>query len=59
MKRLEEENRKSPAERRPPEFGSPKDFQLIQALNKLKGLPVVVSKTQVERKEAAKERDND
>ncbi len=59
MKRLEEESRKSPAERRAPEFGSPKDFQLIQALNKLKGLPVVVSKTQVERKEASKEKDND
>ena len=59
MKRLEEESRKSPAERRPPEFGSPKDFQLTQALNKLKGLPVFVSKTQVERKEASKEKDND
>lgn len=59
MKRLEEENRKSPAERRPPEFGSPKDFQLIQALNRLKGQPVVISKTQVERKEAPKEKDSD
>ncbi len=38
-----------------PEFGSAQDFQLEQALNELKGLPVVVSKTTVERKEAKKE----
>ena len=55
LKRLEEEARKPAAERRPPEFGSEKDFQLIQALNKLKGRPVLVSKTQVERKEEVKE----
>jgi carboxyl-terminal processing protease len=30
-----------------PEFGSDKDFQLVQALNQLKGRPVLVSKTQV------------
>lgn len=47
-KRIEEEARKSPAERRvPPEYGSDKDFQLVQALNQLKGRPVMVSKTQV------------
>jgi carboxyl-terminal processing protease len=33
-----------------PEFGSPEDFQLAQALNRLKGQPVMVSKTAVERK---------
>ena len=55
LKRLEEESRKPVAERRPPEFGSEKDFQLIQALNHLKGVPVIVSKTLTERKEAPKE----
>jgi carboxyl-terminal processing protease len=34
----------------PPEFGSADDFQLAQALNRLKGKPVLVSKTAVERK---------
>lgn len=33
-----------------PEFGSAEDFQLQQALNRLKGKPVVVSKTMTERK---------
>ncbi len=55
MKRLEEESRKPPSERRPPEFGSDKDFQLIQAINQLKGKPVLVSKTLVERKEEKKD----
>ncbi len=55
VKRLEEESRKPPAERRLPEFGSDKDFQLQQALNQLKGLPVVASKTLTERKEVKKE----
>ncbi len=55
LKRLEEESRKPAAERRPPEFGSDKDFQLMQALRQLKGEPVLVSKTQVERKEEVKE----
>ncbi|MEN9372461.1 MAG: hypothetical protein RIR79_13 [Pseudomonadota bacterium] len=59
MKRLDEESRKSPADRKPPEFGSPKDFQLIQALNHLKGVAVVVSKTQVERKEKSKDKDKE
>ncbi|NBQ86891.1 MAG: S41 family peptidase [Betaproteobacteria bacterium] len=54
-KRLEEESKKPQAERRPPEFGSDKDFQLAQALNQLKGRPVLISKTQVERKEEKKE----
>jgi len=55
LKRLEEESRKPASDRRPPEFGSDKDFQLIQALNQLKGQPVLVSKTQVERKEEVKD----
>jgi len=55
LKKLEEESRKPLAERRPPEFGSDKDFQLMQALNQLKGKPVLVSKTQVERKEEKKD----
>jgi len=33
-----------------PEFGSAEDFQLQQALNRLKGKPVVASKSQTERK---------
>ena len=55
LKRLEEESKKPLSERRPPDYGSEKDFPLIQALNQLKGQPVLVSKTQVERKEAVKE----
>jgi carboxyl-terminal processing protease len=55
MKRLEEESRKPPEQRRPPEFGSDKDFPLMQALNQLKGRPVVTSKTMVERKAEKKE----
>jgi len=55
LKRLEEESRKPASERRPPEFGSEKDFQLIQALKQLKGQPVLVSKTLVERKEEPKD----
>ncbi len=47
--RLEEERRKNPDARLLPEFGSDKDFQLQQALNQLKGLPVAVSKTASER----------
>ncbi|HBH38431.1 MAG TPA: peptidase S41 [Curvibacter sp.] len=55
LKKLEEEAKKPAAERRLPEFGSDKDFQLQQALNQLKGLPVLVSKTLAERKEESKE----
>jgi carboxyl-terminal processing protease len=54
-KKLEEELKKPPAERKMPEYGSDKDFQLIQAVKQLKGLPVLVSKTQVERTEEKKE----
>lgn len=54
-KRLEEESKKPPSERKIPEYGSDKDFQLIQAINQLKGRPVLVSKTMTERKEEKKE----
>ena len=54
MKRLEEESRKPAAQRRPPEYGSAQDFPLLQAMAKLKGQPVKVSKTLVERKEEPK-----
>lgn len=55
-KRAEEEARKPVAERKMPEFGTDKDFQLVQALNQLKGRPVLISKTQVvERKDEKKE----
>ncbi|KAB7631527.1 S41 family peptidase [Verminephrobacter eiseniae] len=53
--RLEDEAKKPVADRRAPEFGSDKDFQLQQALNQLKGHAVLVSKTLTERKE---EKDN-
>jgi carboxyl-terminal processing protease len=55
LKKLEDESKKPAVERKLPEFGSDKDFQLQQALNRLKGLPVVASKTQTERKEEPKE----
>ena len=54
LKRLEEESRKPASERRPPEYGSAQDFTLQQAVAKLKGEPVKVSKTQVERKPEAR-----
>ena len=46
-KKLEEETAKKRrgAPKPPPEFGSAEDFQLAQALNRLKGKPVLVSKT--------------
>ncbi|MDE2617868.1 MAG: S41 family peptidase [Burkholderiales bacterium] len=55
LKKLEDEAKKPVAERKLPEFGTDKDFQLMQALNQLKGQPVLVSKTQTERKEELKE----
>ncbi|QHE89030.1 S41 family peptidase [Hydrogenophaga sp. BPS33] len=54
-KRLEEEARKNPNQRLVPEFGTDKDFQLQQALNQLKGRPVMVSKTLEVRTEEKKE----
>ena len=56
LKRLEEESKKPNNERRPPEFGSDKDFQLQQALNRLKGQPVLASKTQTERAAETKDK---
>jgi carboxyl-terminal processing protease len=55
-KKLEEDAAKKAASAAPkplPEFGSAEDFQLAQALNRLKGKPVLVSKTAVERKAEA------
>ena len=53
--RLEDEAKKNPGQRLVPEFGSDKDFQLQQALNRFKGKPVQVSKTQTVRTEEKKE----
>jgi carboxyl-terminal processing protease len=55
IKKAEEEARKGPSDRKVPEYGSEKDFQLGQAINQLKGRTVLVSKTMVERKEEKKE----
>jgi carboxyl-terminal processing protease len=54
-KKLEDEMKRPVADRKLPEYGSEKDFQLIQALNQLKGRPVMVSKILTERKEEPKE----
>ena len=56
LKKLEEEAKKPAAERRLPEFGSDKDFPLLQAINKLKGRPLMVSRTLSQRTEEGKER---
>jgi len=55
LKRLEEESKKPVADRKTPEFGSPEDFQLQQALNHLKHQPVKISKTLSERPAEKKE----
>ena len=54
-KKLEDDNAKRAAtpQKPLPEFGSAEDFQLVQALNRLKGRPVLVSKTAIERKAEA------
>ncbi|HJV94736.1 MAG TPA: peptidase S41, partial [Albitalea sp.] len=50
-KKLEAESAKPVTPPKPlPEFGSGEDFQLAQALNRLKGKPVLISKTMTERK---------
>ena len=54
-KKLEDEMKKPVADRKLPEYGSDKDFPLLQAVNQLKGRPVMVSKTLIERKEEKKE----
>jgi carboxyl-terminal processing protease len=52
--RLEEQLAKSKEPIKPlPEFGSPEDFPLQQALNKLRGLPVMASKTAAEQRAQA------
>jgi carboxyl-terminal processing protease len=54
-KRIEEQLAKQRDSLKPlPEFGSAEDFPLLQALNQLRGKPVVVSKTGAERKAEAK-----
>ena len=53
-KRLEEQMAKRAEPFKPlPEFGSPEDFPLQQALNQLQGKPVMLSKALVDRKAAA------
>ncbi len=53
-KKLEDESAARATAPKPlPEFGSAEDFQLAQALNRLKGKQVLVSKTLVERKAEA------
>ncbi len=54
-KRLEDEAKKPLADRRLPEYGSDKDFQLAQAINQLRGRPVMVSKIMTERADEKKE----
>ena len=49
-KKLEEQAAKSKDIKPLPEFGSAEDFPLMQALNQLKGRPVMVSKSVTERK---------
>ncbi|MDL2337606.1 MAG: S41 family peptidase, partial [Pseudomonadota bacterium] len=51
-KKLEEENAKKATNplKPQPEFGSDDDFQLAQAINRLKGKPVLMSKSMAERK---------
>jgi len=52
--KLEEQLAKSKEPVKPlPEFGSAEDFPLQQALNQLRGLPVLASKTAIERKAEA------
>jgi len=54
IRQLEEDSKKPAIDRKIPEFGSTDDFQLAQALNQLKGRPVLVSKTLTERREEPK-----
>jgi carboxyl-terminal processing protease len=52
--KLEEQAAKSKEPPKPlPEFGTPEDFPLMQALNQLRGKTVIVSKTMSERKAEA------
>ncbi|MDR0480115.1 MAG: S41 family peptidase [Burkholderiaceae bacterium] len=56
---LESQSKKPESERRPPEYGSAKDFPLQQAIAKLEGRPVKASKTMTERKAKAENTDGD
>jgi carboxyl-terminal processing protease len=61
LKKLEDANNSADKDKAPkplPEFGTAEDFPLVQALNQLKGRPVVVSKTQIERKAEADTKTN-
>jgi carboxyl-terminal processing protease len=54
LKKLEEQRAKTKEPVKPlPEFGTAEDWPLQQALNKLRGLPVMASKTAVEQRAAA------
>ena len=55
LKKLEEQSRKPLAERKPPEYGTDKDFPLTQALKPPQGPAGAREQAQVERKEAPKE----
>jgi carboxyl-terminal processing protease len=53
LKKMEEANAAKGTDKampRLPEYGTAEDFPLVQAINQLKGRPVMVSKTQAERK---------
>ena len=52
-KKVEEQLAKAKDLKPLPEFGSAEDFPLQQALNQLRGKPVIVSKTATERKAEA------
>ena len=53
-KKLEEQLAKSKEPVKPlPEFGTAEDFPLQQAINQLRGLPVIASKTAVEQRAEA------
>jgi len=52
-KKAEDSTRQAATAKPLPEFGSAEDFQLAQALNRLKGKTVVASKTMIERKAEA------
>ncbi len=52
----EKDSKKSDPKRKVAEFGSPEDYQLQQAMNHLKGLPVAVAKATTETAENATEK---
>ena len=56
--RLEADAKKPESARRPPEYGSDKDFPLQQAIAKLEGKPVKISQTLTERKPQSADSDN-